>query len=299
MNLHALRVFHSVAVHGSVTCAAEELLISQPAVTAQIRKLEKELGIVLLAPRGRGIFLTEAGHMLAGHARRLFSLEREIDAAIADFIAGKAGTLRIAATYLPANFLLPKWVARYKQQNPGIEISLTTTNGRNALDKLLHYEADLAVIGGGSEQHAGVIAEVLAEDEFWFIVPNNHPLAGEEVALAAIMREPFILREEGSSARERLIALCRIHNLQPPIVGLQFNGLNETIRAVMAGYGANFVSALEVREYVERGEVARVFVRDIHVKNPITLYVRGDDRLTPGAEGFVCMLKQASSLYDG
>lgn len=292
MNLHSLKIFHTVSVVGSITRASEALKISQPAVTTQIKNLERELEIELFIPKGRGISLTEAGKLLAKDTKRLFSLEEELIANINDFKSGKYGKLRIVATYLPANILLPEWVAKYKQQNESVDIFLTTANSREALDQLLNYQADIAVYGGGWEDRTGIVWDELFEDELWFIVPKNHRLASQEVSLEEIMNEPFILREVGSSTRERLFSLCRAYHVNPPKVALQFNGLSETIRAVMAGYGANFVSALAVKEFVERGEVARVFVKEGNLKNPIAICTRKGDKLSAQTEKFVKMIKE-------
>lgn len=291
MNLHGLKIFNRVAISGSVTRAADELGLTQPAVTAQIRNLEKELGMPLFAHKGRGIVLTDAGQRLAEGAERLFGLEKEIEADMADFQLGHAGRLRIAATYLPANVLLPEWIARFKKENPAVEVNLTTANSSDAFDQLLNYQADIAICGGSWEDRKGIASEIWFEDELWFVVPKDHPLASQEVALGTMMREPFILREEGSSTRERLFSLCRAYNVNPPHVALTFNGLNETIQAVIAGYGANFVSASAVREPVARGEAARVRVQGMELKNPIALCTRNGERLTPSAETFVEMLR--------
>jgi DNA-binding transcriptional LysR family regulator len=286
MNLHALKIFAKVAMLGSVTQAAEELRISQPAVTAQIRNLEKALNTLLIAPKGRGIILTVAGELLASDAHRLFAMEKDIENRMNDYSLGQLGKLQIASTYLPANFLLPVWLSHFKQQHEQIDCSLTTTNSSEALQRLLHYEAELAVIGGGSAEHPLIVNELLFEDPLWFIVPVNHPFAGQEITLEQMMKEPFILREEGSSTREKLFALCRTRNIALPRIGLQFNGLHESIRAVMAGYGAIFVSAIEVNENVERGEIARVYVQGVNLVNPIALCRRLQDELSPAAEYF-------------
>lgn len=299
MNLHALKIFHTVAEKGGVTRAAEELLISQPAVTAQIRNLEKELGFQLLAPKGRGVLLTDAGVMLSGYAKRLFALEREMDAAVREYKAGFTGVLRIVATYLPANLLLPEWLARYKQEHPSVEVVLTTLNSREAVAGLLHYDAEVAVYGGGWEEQPGIEWEELLEDELWFVVPKNHPYAGQEISLAEMMKVPFILREEGSSTRERLFSLCRALNVNPPKVGLQFNGVNEMVRAVMAGYGAIFISSLAVRDYVERGEVDRVFVRGATLLNPIAVCTRKQEALSPAAAAFLSLVRQQVREWAG
>jgi DNA-binding transcriptional LysR family regulator len=287
VNLHAFRVFHEVAESGGVTKASERLRISQPAVTAQLRNLERELGLVLFRAKGRGVALTEAGERLAEQGRRLFALEREIERETERIRLGEQGRLRIAATYLPANMLLPRWIARYKREYPEVEILLTTVNSSKAFDRLLHYEADLAVVGGGRELPDGLAHMPLMQDELWFIVPGGHPLAGREASLQRLVAEPFVVREEGSSGRELLEALCRLHGVTMPGIGLQVSGTGETIRAVTAGYGAALASALEVRESIGRGEIARVSVDGIRLHNPIGLYTRSGDALPPFARLFI------------
>ncbi|MDF2717441.1 MAG: transcriptional regulator [Paenibacillus sp.] len=286
MNLHAFRVFHEVAESGGVTKASDRLRISQPAVTAQLRNLERELGLVLFRAKGRGVALTEAGERLAEQGRRLFALEREIEREAERIRLGEQGRLRIAATYLPANMLLPRWIARYKREYPKVDIFLSTVNSSKAFDRLLHYEADLAVVGGGRELPDGLAHKPLMQDELWFIVPGGHSLAGREASLQRLAAEPFVVREEGSSGRELLEALCRLHGVAMPEIGLQVSGTGETIRAVTAGYGAALASALEVRESIGRGEIARVSVEGIRLHNPIGLYTRSGETLPPFARMF-------------
>ncbi|RKN85735.1 LysR family transcriptional regulator [Paenibacillus ginsengarvi] len=283
MNLHAFRMFYEVVEAGGVTKASERLRISQPAVTAQLRNLERELGLVLFRPHGRGLALTEAGELLAEQGRRLFSLERDIEREAERIRLGERGKLRIAATYLPANLLLPGWIASWKRRCPDVDIVLTTLNSQEAFESLLRYEADLAVVGGGRALPAGLGCVPLLHDELWFIVPGEHPLAGRKATLAELLAEPFVVREEGSSGREQLMALCQLHGVPAPHIGLQCSGTAETIRAVAAGYGAALASALEARESAERGEIGRVAVDGIRIGNPIGLYTRSGEPLAPVA----------------
>ncbi len=287
MNLHALRLFYEVASRGSVTKAAEAMHISQPAVTAQIRNLEQELALTLLSPQGRGVGLSEAGDLVYTHAAKLFALELEMTRQFTAYREGTLGKLRLAATYLPANHLLPAWMAAFKSSHEQIELSLTTSNSRAAFNKLLYYEADLAFIGGSKEAPAGLLREELLMDELWFVVPGQHPLAGKTVSLAEMLQQPFVLREEGSSSRETLLAICRQYQVQFPQIGLQFNGQHETMRAVMSGYGASFISALEAAEYIHQQALARVHVDGIHAPNPIAVYRRSDEALSPACEQFL------------
>ncbi|WP_426449335.1 LysR family transcriptional regulator [Paenibacillus sp. S-38] len=295
MNLHALRLFHTVARTGSVTRAAEELRLSQPAVTIQVRNLEQELGLTLLAPKGRGVLLTEAGACVAAEAKRLFALEEEVEARVAAFREGRTGRLRVAATYLPANFLLPAWTARFRQTHGGVSLSLSTANAKEALHRLTHYEADLAVIGGGPPTESGVYRRLLFEDPMWFVVPPGHPLAGRKASLGELMREPFILREPGSFTRDMLLSLCRTALVEPPRVTLEMDGFGETLRAVAAGCGAAFASAAEVRPYIERGEVARVEVPSAVAVNPIALCLREGEEPSPAAAAFISLIEASVS----
>lgn len=293
MNLHALRLFLVIASTGSVTRASELLNISQPAITAQIKKFEKELNFALLKPQGRGIALTDAGKQLAVLAKRLFAVEQQIEHFAAQYRDGASGHIRIAATYLPAHFLLPAWIANFKSLYEQVEMTITTTNSSDALNQLLNIEADLAIYGGLPEEYPdSVRTEELFRDELWFVVAPGHRLANRAVTLLEMMREPFVMREEGSSTRERLFALCRTYNAPPPKVTLQFNGLHEAITAVIAGYGANFVSSLVVREYVERGELCRVLVEGVHLENSIAVCTRRHEPLSAAAENFLAMIRR-------
>lgn len=293
MNLHALRLFHVIATTGSVTRAAELLNISQPAITAQVKKFEKELSLTLFKPQGRGIGLTQAGAELLPLAKRLFSVEQQIEQFCRDYRSGSRGHIRLAATYLPSHFLLPAWLAKYKQRYEDVEMSITTTNSSDALKQLLNMDVDLAIYGGLPEESPDTIqTEELFRDELWFVVSPDHRYANQHISLDEMMREPFVMREEGSSTRERLFALCRTHSAPSPRITLQFNGLHEAITAVIAGYGANFVSSLVVREYVERDELSQVYVDGIELQNIIAVCTRKHEALSAAAMNFVEMIRE-------
>ncbi|MED4292225.1 LysR family transcriptional regulator [Priestia megaterium] len=293
MNLHALRLFHTVAEKGNVTRAAEELKISQPAVTVQIKKLEKELGVTLLGTKGRGILLTPVGIQLAKQAKRLFSLESEIEIYIEQLKNGEVGKLRIVATYLPANFLIPNWIGKYKKKFPEVELELMTTNSQKAMSQLMNYEADIAFIGGRREFNELINSTQLFEDEMLFVVNKNHKFASKNIPLSQIVKEPFVFREKGSSSREKLLSLCETHNVQRPSVSLKINGLNEAIRTVIEGYGVTFVSSLEANEYIKRQELAIVNVNEMNLKNPISICTRHKDILSTNVQDFIKIVKSS------
>jgi DNA-binding transcriptional LysR family regulator len=290
LNLHALRVFTEVAKAGSVTRAGETLLISQPAVTAQVRNLEKELQIKLVVPKGRAIELTAAGEMLFRYGLRLFSLEKEIEQKMKEAKEGRTGQLRICATNLPARALLPKWTIDFKKKHPTVDIQLTKGNTEFAFKQLLHYEIDIAIVAGGWE-HEEIESSTIFENELLFIVANEHKLGHQQVFLSQLARESFVYREDGSATRKKLISLFQTKNFDPPPIGLEMEGLYESIEAVKLGYGIMLAPKFAVKNELENNEVAPIFVHDVQLSLPIKLYKRKGEALSPVASRFTSFLQ--------
>ncbi|GEC90213.1 LysR family transcriptional regulator [Brevibacillus brevis] len=296
MNLHALRIFVEVASRGSVTEAAIALSISQPAVSAQIRKLESELGMTLLIPNGRGISLTYEGRFLFEKARRIYDWEREIESQLTEIKQGKKGRLRIASTYLPSHYLVPQWLAQYKRDYEGVDVEIRTRNSMQSIELLLGCEVDVAVIIKESWDELPIKRLHLMDVSYWFILPAHHPLAGKEIRMEQLVEEPFLLREQGSSTRDWLFALCREHGVKRPQVGMQYHGLVESIHSVRAGYGTMLAPALAVREMVERGEVGRVTVPGVEIKRPLYVCTRdGETEQRPVVAQFLELVKRERS----
>lgn len=293
MNLHALKICYTVALTGSVTKAAEKLNISQPAITAQIKKFEKELEVPLFEPKGRGVALTAIGQKIMNPTKRLFALEEQIEAIVDDYRNHRSGRLRIVGTYLATSYLIPRWAAQFKSNHPEIEVLITTANSQEALEQLIHYAADIAVCGGEPDSHSEEVhREELYQDEVWFVVAPDHKYANRHIAFRQMMMEPFIMREEGSAVRERLFSLCKTYMVSPPQVALQFSGLNETIHAVASGYGASFISSLAAREYVERGELAQVHVDELLPVNTIALCTRKHEKSEAYVTEFISIIRR-------
>ncbi len=288
MNLHGLRLFYMVAKIGSVTIAAEQLKISQPAITAQIKKFERENGITLFLPQGRGIRLSEIGRQLVKEADAIFEIESRIETLIDNYNQGKSGTLKIAGNYLSTNFLIPMWVAKLKQSNENVNIEVSTMNTEEATNQLASYEVDIAVLGNGAIKYVDKINFTkIMDDDLWFVVSTDHKYADKKVSLADIMLEPFIMREKGSYARVLLESLCYVNGIGLPKVAIEFNGLHETLMASASGYGVNFCSSIAAREFVDMGKLSRVYVDNINIKNEIVICVRKNEKVSSLVKKFI------------
>lgn len=244
MNLHALRIFAKVAETKSVTQTADVLSLTQPAVTAQLRSIESEIGFRLFKRNGRGITLTEMGKILYPYARQVFEAEKEVEYQITLLQNGKKGRLRIASTYVPLNFLLPDWLAAFKTSSPQTEIELKSGNSAQVLESLLQYESDVAIAVIEDLHHEEILTSHLTNLSYDFIVPADHPLNGKTVPLERLSQEPFLMREEGSSTRDKLFSLFTSKGIKKPTVDLQFSGVHEAIQMIKAGYGITLVPVM-------------------------------------------------------
>ncbi len=295
LNLHALMLFYNVALAGSVTEASKRLNISQPAISAQIRNFEKQYNVILFEKKGRNLVLTSFGQKLFKPTEKLFLLEEQIETMIEDYHKHPQGKLRLSGNYLATSVLIPKWASLFKQRYPKVEVEITTVNSQVALERLTNYEADIAIFGNSeitNQNDHSLHCLELYQDEFKFVVAPNHKYANRQISMEDMVKEPFIMREEGSTTRKRLLELCSVQDVSPPKIELQFNGLNETIQAVVAGYGVSFVSSLVASPFIKRGELAKVDVIGVRFTNKIVLCSHDKDNLEGFIRDFISIAKK-------
>ncbi|MEK4106299.1 MULTISPECIES: LysR family transcriptional regulator [Paenibacillus] len=299
MNYHVLKLFYYVAITGSVTKASERLHISQPAISAQIRKFERENHILLFEIKGKRMVLTPLGKRLIEPLEKFFAMGDQVQQIIEDYHKFPEGNLRIAGNYLATSILIPRWASLFKQSFPEVNIQITTTNSHGVMEKLNNFEADVAIYSDMEfpTHNTGVFEHrELYRDEYVFVVSSHHPFANQQVSFEEVMSEAFIMREEGSAARERLVRLCEERSVQQPTIGLQFNGVNEVIQAVIAGYGISYVSALLAKPYLDQGTLANVAVENVVSKHSIWMGYRKKELQESYMQSFITLVMKQLSL---
>jgi LysR family transcriptional regulator, low CO2-responsive transcriptional regulator len=295
MNFHVLRLFYYVAITGSVTKASERLHISQPAISAQIRKFERDHNITLLEVRGKRMALTPLGHRLIQPLEKLFAMGEQIEQMIEDYHKFPMGNIRIAGNYLATSLLIPRWASLFKQRFRDLGIQISTANSYETMEKLINFEADVAIYSDMEfpcHNTGNFEYRELYKDEYVFVVSSGHPFAKQQVCLEDIVSEAFIMREEGSAARERLLRLCEDRKVAQPKIELQFNGVNETILAVIAGYGITFVSSLLAQPYLDQGALAKVETGDAVTKHSIWMASRLKAQQESYVQSFVALVME-------
>ncbi|GBD31049.1 HTH-type transcriptional activator CmpR [bacterium HR32] len=254
LNVHQLKIFHTVVRAGSFSRAAEELRITQPSVSIQVRELERALGVELFEQIGKRIFLTEAGRVLEEYAVRVLSLLDEAERAIRDLKGQAAGPLRVGANNTPGTYLLPPVLRTLRERVPEVEVTLEILPTRRVYEKLVRNELDVGVVGDGM-RHESIVHFPYYTDEIVAIASPRHPLVlRDEVHAAELLRHRLILRERGSGTREATERAFRSLGLVPS-AAMELQSNEALVQAVAADLGVGVVSRLTAQEAVRRGEV--------------------------------------------
>ena len=241
ITLRHLRIFEAVANCGSISRAAAELHLTQPAVSMQMKQLEEQIGLPLLEQVGKRMFLTEAGQELRGHARDIAARMVGLNAAMDQFRGLERGLLRLAVVST-ANYFLPRLIADFNRLHPGVRVSLQVANREFVLSALADNSTDLAITGQPPDS-LDVVAQNFMDNPLVVIAAPGHPLASlPAIPLQRMVQETLVVRESGSGTRaamERLFATQRLAYR----AGCEF-GTNEALKqAVRAGLGLGVVSA--------------------------------------------------------
>jgi len=262
-NWNHLALFHAVAMEGSVSRAATRLRISQPAVSKQVRELERALGTELLERLPRGVRLTAAGDLLVSYTRRLFPLAAEAEAAMRELQGLQRGALRIGASMTIGVYLLPQLLAEMKRRWPRLELTTRIDNTASIQKALVEHELDLGMTEGPGGWEDDLDSRRFRRDELTAIVSSTHPLAqrdGAAVSVQRFLRFPWIAREPGSGTRATIdVALAELGVQAAPT--WVFNNPEAIKRAVLAGCGVAIVPALTVELEVKEGQLHRLRLR--------------------------------------
>ncbi len=268
MNLDHLRTLVSVVEQGSLSAAARIRRISQPAVTKQLQRMEADLGLALLirGPR-RQIELTPAGERVVAFARRILGEYEALEAELATLRSVRRGTLELAASTIPGEYLLPRLLADFRQRYPEVVVEMTISDTATVVDRLLANEADLGVVGSDLRR-PGLKLERLLDDEVVLAVPPHHPFARrKEVDVRELWDQPLVRREEGSGTRRSVEAALDAAG-QPLSLqnrALTLGSTQAVLQAVVSGLGIGFVSARAASQLVQDGRLASVSLRGVNL----------------------------------
>jgi DNA-binding transcriptional LysR family regulator len=289
MDFPRLAVFAAVARNLSFSKAADDLHLSQPAVSKHIRLLEAELGTTLFHRLGNRVELTDAGHIVQDYAQRISILTEETRRVLGELQGLQRGYLRVGASSTPGLYLLPETVAQFQQEHPQVEVALMITNSAGVSYQLLHGEIDIGFVGLPPQNVVGLQVRPFAADEIVLIVPPGHVLAQQRVwTPATFAKETLIVRESGSGTRQVVEAEIARLGLRPARV-MELAGCEAVKRAVAAGLGLAFVSRRTVTLEAAHGLVHLPEIADLRFQRQLYVLTRKDARLPAAALAFLAL----------
>jgi len=254
VTLHQMRIFVSLGRHMSFTRAAEELHLSQPAVSIQVKRLEESVGMPLVEQMGKRLYLTEAGKELFEACRDVLERLRVLDEDMTGLEEGVRGPLNLAAI-TTAKYFMPHLLGAFLRAHPAVEPRLTVTNQTRVFERLESNLDDLVILGTLPE-NLELEAAYFLDNPLVVVAPPDHPLVGEKrIPLARLLQERFLAREPGSGTRAARSRLFAEHGLTiRPYMEL---GSSEAIKqAVMAGLGISVLSLHNLRLELKCGLIA-------------------------------------------
>ncbi|MEW5756321.1 MAG: LysR substrate-binding domain-containing protein [Pseudomonadota bacterium] len=295
LTIRQLKIFDSVCRHMNYTRAAEELHLTQPAVSMQVKQLEDQVGIPLFEQMGRKLYLTEAGKEIQHYSRRIIELLDEADAVIDDLRGARHGLLDISVVST-ANYIITPLLAIFAKRFEGVTIRLDVSNRQTLLQQLEANEKDL-VIMGQPPADLDLIATPFMENALVVIAHIDHPLAQKhKIPLSRLERETFVVREKGSGTR---IAMERFFAERDIFLhtGMEMTS-NEAIKqAVMAGLGLGIVSIHTLGLELHTGCLAVLDIEDFPIVRQWCVVHRQGKRLSAVCQAFKdFMINEAAIL---
>ncbi len=238
--LPQLRLFEASARLGSFTRAAQELCMSQPAASVQMKKLSETVGVALFEQLGKRIYLTDAGRQLQESCQEVFRVFTSLDESLAGMRSLESSRLRLAVSTTGMCFA-PRLLGAFVGLHTGVETSMQAHNRRMLVERLGNNEDDLYLFADAPDME-DVVAQELLPNPLVVLARDDHPLAGEKsIPFERLASEPFLIREEGSGTRRIMMRMFREHGLAPK-VRMEL-GTNEAIKeAILAGLGVTIMS---------------------------------------------------------
>lgn len=288
--LRQLKVFEAVARHLSFSRAAEELHLTQPAVSTQVKKLEENAGLPLFEQLGKKIHLTPAGVEMLHSGRAIIQQFKELDDAMTQFKGVSGGRLNVAVISA-GDYFFPRLLVEFAGRHSGVTLNFGVSNRKELLDQLADNQTDLAIMVRPPVD-MDTVSEPFAPHPYVIVAPPNHPLvAKKRIPISRLAKEPFIVREKGSDTWNSMQDAFGEH-LSELNLAMEIKSTETIKQAVMAGMGLTFLSAHTLGRELQAGSLAVLDVQGFPLMLNWYVVHRRHKRLPPVAQAFKAFLLQ-------
>jgi len=286
LNFNQLRVFYYAAKNMNFTAAANDLFITQPAVTAQIKSFEEFCNLKLFKKRGRRIYLTDQGKSLFDYAQRIFKYEKEIENVIDDMRELKRGVLSLGTTKAYARYFMPLMLTTFHKNYPNIKIQLNEGSSLDMIHSLLDFKIEVAVIAK-AEDNPEIHFFPFSQEEVAVIISRNHPLAKRKaIVFKDLEAIPIIMKEKGSGTRKLVEALFQKEDCTPNIL-METSNTEFIKQMVQRGEGVSLLVKETVAAELKEKKLASVPLQGPKIYLDVSIAYLKDQVLSLPARAFV------------
>jgi len=291
MESFRLKVFRSVAANLSFTKAANELFITQPAITKNIQALEKEIGLRLFSRIGNKITLTPAGKVLFEYANKLSTMKIDLDNRLNSFKEEKTGVLRIGASTTIAQYIIAEVLAKFHKKFPSVKIFLTSGNSEKIAAALLNGEIDLGIVEGKVKSHDIHYTKFISDELVAVVSQRNNLIVKNEITLNELTKIPIVLRESGSGTLEVFEHAIRNKKIKLSSLNIIMQlGSTEAIKQYLETDNClGFISIRAIEKELKKGTLRKIKVRNFQIKRTL-------DFIMPQGSSFSAMAVQFIKL---
>ena len=294
LNFNQLRVFYHAAKNLNFTAAANDLFITQPAVTFQMKAFEEFCNLKLFRKRARRLFLTDEGRALFEYAEKIFKYEKEIENAIDDMRELKRGVLSLGTTKAYARYFMPLMLSTFHKNYPNIKIQLNEGSSLEMTYSLLDFKIEVAVVAKAGELPEVDFFPFSKEEMAVIVAPGHHFTKKKAITFKDLANEPFIMKEKGSGTRKMVEQLFLNDNCTPNIL-METSNTEFIKQLVQRGEGVSFLVKEAVAAEIKEKKLAQVALKGRKMFLDVSIaYLKGQV-LSPPARAFVDTLRNLKS----
>jgi len=286
-----LEVFIAVAEKKNFSRAAEELHMTQPAVSQYIQAFEREIGTRLLERTNKYVKLNKAGEIVYDHAKEIVGLYTKMQRLVDDLTNKTSGPLAIGASYTFGEYILPHVIANMLEEHPLVTPSITIGNTRDIAELVLKHQIDVGIVEGDFH-HIKLMIEPFAEDAMYIVASPSHPLK-EKITPADLEKDTWIVRETGSGTRKAADNLFKDLHIQPKNM-MEFGSIQLIKESVEAGLGISLLSQWAIRKELSMGSLKIVEMEDLPFKRKFSI-VTSSPYKTKALDTFLSFVRHVPS----
>lgn len=296
MNLKQLEAFYLVVKRKSFTRAAEELNVTQPAVTIQVKSLEKSLNLKLIQQVGKRVQLNEAGELLYQYAEKIFDLVNEANEKMRDFKKLMRGTLQIGTTKNYARYIMPSLLTTFQARFPDIRVILDEGNSEDMARSVLDMKNEMAFICQINIDRR-LKSIFFSSVEFVLVVSPQHRFSQRgSISFRELNGEPVILREKGSGSRAAILRRFDLYGIRPSVI-IEAGSLDFIVGYVKQGKGISFMFEPDIKEELEKGLLKVIPIEEGNVTFFTDIVYHSEQPLSPPAQALLKIVEESKDQF--